>query len=220
MLNIDCVTKQRLCYAPWRSGHFCKQWVMTSDFVRQNGCLLLVVGASGVGKDSILRNLHTLFASHDRVHFLRRVITRPSDPKTEAHDSLSKEAFLMAQKEGQFAVHWQANGNLYGLPIQALQMVKQGKVVVANGSRGALADIQAAFPRVEVVLITANADTLKARLEARGRDSGDQIMQRLQRSAQMDQSMPTALVIDNDGSLEQAVRCLADFIETLLSEQR
>lgn len=41
-------------------------------------------------------------------------------------------------------------------------------LVVATGSRGALADIQAAFPRVEVILIKAKSDTLRARLEARG----------------------------------------------------
>jgi ribose 1,5-bisphosphokinase len=191
---------------------------MTTDSTTDNGCLLLVVGASGVGKDSILRNLQALFASHDRVHFLKRVITRPSDPKNEVHDSLSEEDFLVALNRGEFAVHWQANGNLYGLPNQALDLIKKGKVVVANGSRGAYADIKAAFPRVELVLITAKADTVKSRMEARGRDTADEIMQRLQRSAEMDKSMPTTLVIENDGSLQQAVKKLENYMNRLLSE--
>jgi ribose 1,5-bisphosphokinase len=68
------------------------------------------------------------------------------------------------------------------------------------------------------VLITAKADTVKSRMEARGRDTADEIMQRLQRSAEMDKSMPTTLVIENDGSLQQAVKKLENYMNRLLSE--
>lgn len=192
---------------------------MLSNQVTHNGCLLLVIGASGVGKDSILSAVNQRFADHPQIHFLKRVITRPCNPDDEVHDSLSEESFLQALERGEFAVSWQANDNYYGLPQHAREKINDGMVVVANGSRGALEAIRAAFPKIEVVLIAAEADTVQQRLKSRTRDSAEQIVKRLQRNTELDiKSLQRHTIINNDGPLQDAVDALADHLIALLAK--
>ncbi len=190
---------------------------MSSSQAAHTGCLLLVIGASGVGKDSILSAVNRRFANHPQIHFLKRVITRPCNPDDEVHDSLTEELFIQALKRGEFAVSWQANDNYYGLPQHAREKIEDGMVVVANGSRGALEAIRAAFPKIEVVLIVARADTVQQRLTSRTRDSAEQIVKRLQRNTELDiKSLQRHTVIDNDGPLQDAVDALSDHLIALL----
>ena len=192
---------------------------MSSSQENQIGCLLLVIGASGVGKDRVLAAVQQRFADHRQVHFLKRVITRPCHPNNEVHDFLNENTFLQALERGEFAVSWQANGNYYGLPQHAQDKIKDGMVVVANGSRGALDTIRAAFPYIEVVLIVAKAATVQQRLNSRTRDSAEQIAKRLQRNTELDlKSLQSHTIIDNDGPLQDAVDALSDHIIALLPQ--
>ena len=192
---------------------------MLSSPNNQTGCLLLVIGASGVGKDSILAAVQQRFADHRRVHFLKRVITRPCNPDSEVHDSLTVEEFLQALERGDFAVSWQANGNYYGLPQHAQDKISDGMMVVANGSREALESIKAAFPKIDVVLIAANPATINQRLKSRTRDTDVQIAQRLQRNKKLDTTSPQGhTTIDNDGPLQDAVDALSDHVVALLQK--
>ncbi len=178
---------------------------------------MLVIGASGVGKDSVLKAVQQRFIDHRQVHFLKRVITRPCNPDNEVHDSLSEAEFLQALERGDFAVSWQANGNYYGLPKHALDKIAAGKVVMANGSRGALEAIKAAFPKIEVVLIAAKPETINQRLNARMRDSDEEVAQRLRRNKKLDIKSPqNHTTIDNDGPLQDAVDALSNHLTSLL----
>ncbi|MCY1306607.1 Ribose 1,5-bisphosphate phosphokinase PhnN [compost metagenome] len=53
------------------------------------GALVVVVGPSGAGKDSVMGFAARHFADCHDVHFVRRVITRPSDAGGEVHESVS-----------------------------------------------------------------------------------------------------------------------------------
>src|SRR5271165_6732831 len=55
--------------------------------------LVLVVGPSGAGKDSLLNGARAAFAGDARVHFVRRVITRPADPEGEDHEPVTEAEF-------------------------------------------------------------------------------------------------------------------------------
>lgn len=191
---------------------------MSSDSKSHRGCLLLVIGASGVGKDSVLKAVQAQFNDDSNVHFLTRVITRPCIPENEIHDSLTEADFIKANEQGEFAVTWHANGNYYGLPKYSLDKIDAGVVVVANGSRGALEAIKTAYAnKVEVVLIQANHATINQRLNSRSRDSEQQIAQRLQRNVELDiKSQESHTIINNDGPLEDAVQALSDFLTSLL----
>ena len=53
--------------------------------MKRSGNLIVVVGPSGVGKDSLLSGARERLA---RVHFMQRVITRAADAGGEQHLSL------------------------------------------------------------------------------------------------------------------------------------
>ena len=158
--------------------------------------LVLVVGPSGAGKDSLLDGARAVFAGDARVHFVRRVITRPPDPDGEAHESVSDAAFAARD----FALSWSAHGLRYGIPAEALGLAP---VVVANVSRGVIASAAGGFP-VRVIEVTAPPGVLAARLAGRGRETVDDIARRLARRVEIPAGVPVETVI-NDGTLEEGV---------------
>lgn len=179
------------------------------------GCMVVVVGPSGAGKDSVLRSARLYFANEPGIGFVRRVITRPCHPESEVHDSVDEPTFLTQLEAGRFAVHWRANNLYYGLPIETLQAVQSGSILIANGSRAAVADFIRVYPRVLTVQITANHDELLKRLTKRQRESQAQIEQRLARTATLPPLPGNVIEIDNSHKLETATAALIRCIEDL-----
>ncbi len=169
------------------------------------GTLFLVVGPSGVGKDSILDGVRAKLAGDPRFVFPRRVITRAAGAIGEDHVPMDEETFEEARASGAFALSWAAHGQAYGLPASIGDDLAQGRNVVANVSRSVIADARRRFAPVRVLSITARPDTLRRRLEARGRESAAEIAERLERAVAFDASGPGVVKISNDGPLEDAV---------------
>jgi thymidine phosphorylase len=147
------------------------------------GTFFLVVGASGVGKDTLLDGARKLLAEDDRFHFVRRVITRPAEAGGEDHTEMSSEAFARARKAGEFFAHWSAHGLDYGLPIALTEELAGGRHVIANGSRATIADIAGRVENLVVIEITARPETIAQRLAARGRETDKAIAARLARAS-------------------------------------
>ena len=80
------------------------------------GRLILVVGPSGAGKDTLLALARAACADDGAIVFPRRVVTREATA-SEDNEQVSLEAFQQACAGGGFAVHWQAHGHGYGLPL-------------------------------------------------------------------------------------------------------
>lgn len=170
------------------------------------GRLIIVVGASGAGKDTVLKSAQKHFEANPRVAFVRRVITRECDPKAEVHDSVSEQEFLTQQARGEFCVSWQANGLYYGLPATVHRGIEQGQLMVANGSRAAIDDIRSKFPQLTTVHITASIDILAMRLERRSRESAAEIKNRLERNNSIAALAGNDVVtIDNSGERQIAI---------------
>lgn len=177
------------------------------------GRLFVVVGPSGVGKDSLLEFAHSRLASADQIRFVRRTITRPANSGGETHDAISEEAFADLDQHGGFAVSWQAHGLRYGIPAALKDFIDDGGVAVANGSRHALPQFAAAFPNLTVVSITANPQILAERLRVRGRESEDDIQRRLNRIDADYSGFGEVVTIDNSGPLDGAGNRLVALIE-------
>ncbi|MEY4306027.1 MAG: hypothetical protein RIT52_2202 [Pseudomonadota bacterium] len=143
------------------------------------GRLFVVVGPSGAGKDTLLAGA---VAADQNLHWARRVITRPEVAGGEPFEGVSDAEFSTRLARGDFALHWQAHGLRYGVPRAELAALKDGRDVVVNGSRGALADALAAYPDLVILHITAPIPVLAARLAARGRETRAQIEARLSRA--------------------------------------
>jgi ribose 1,5-bisphosphokinase len=170
----------------------------------QTGAIVVVVGPSGAGKDSVIGFVAQHFADRKDIDFVRRVITRPSDAGGEDHESISGETFDDRLSSGDFAVAWQAHGLKYGIPKDALEKVRAGRILIANGSRAALGQFRQAFPRVAIVNITASPQVLASRLVARGRESEQDILNRLKRQVPDIFDEPDVTTIDNSGPLDIA----------------
>jgi ribose 1,5-bisphosphokinase len=168
------------------------------------GAMIVVVGPSGAGKDSVIGFVAQHFVGRADIDFVRRVITRPSDAGGEDHESVSDSDFDARLAAGDFAVAWQAHGLQYGIPREALDRVRAGRIVIANGSRGALARFRQVFPKVVVVNITASPEALAQRLVARGRESEADILKRLQRQTPDILDDADVTTIDNSGPLDIA----------------
>jgi ribose 1,5-bisphosphokinase PhnN len=93
----------------------------------------------------------------------------------------------------------------YGIPAAAVQAAP---VVVANVSRGVIADAAARFP-VRVIEVTAPADVLAARLAARGRESADDVARRLARAATIPEGVMVETVWNDTTLAEGEARFLA-----------
>ncbi|AHM04564.1 ATP-binding protein PhnN, Guanylate kinase [Roseibacterium elongatum DSM 19469] len=166
------------------------------------GRFIAVVGPSGVGKDSVME---ALCAARPDLYRARRVITRPEAVGGEAFDGISPALFAARAAGGDFALHWQAHGLSYGIPREVQTVLRGGRDVLANLSRGVLGKAGRAFDDVHVLHITATPEALKRRLAGRARESAADIARRLSRPAP---EMPTDLTvteIDNSGPLSEAV---------------
>lgn len=163
------------------------------------GVLFLVVGPSGVGKDTLIDAARASLAEEAAFVFVRRVVTRPADAGGEDHEAMEPVAFAAAEAAGAFCVTWRAHGLCYGIRTEALADLDAGRNVVINASRGAIAAF-AAFADPVVLLVTAPPEAVRARLAARGREDAASVAARLARHVPLD-GAATVLAIDNGGDL-------------------
>jgi len=173
------------------------------------GRLVLVVGPSGAGKDTLLGLAKAACEDDGNVVFARRVVTREASP-FEDNAQLSDEQFLAALGRGEFAMHWEAHGHRYGLPRGIDDDIRAGRTVVANVSRMVIEPMRQTYANVVVVAITAPADVLAQRLAMRARGSDGALPDRLQRKIADDPAPDKAIV--NVGSAEFHARQLAQII--------
>ncbi|PSJ62220.1 phosphonate metabolism protein/1,5-bisphosphokinase (PRPP-forming) PhnN [Mesorhizobium soli] len=189
----------------------------SSAFPVRNGVFIAVVGPSGAGKDTIMAYARERFVSEDSVEFVRRVITRPSDGATEDHDTLAEAAFIEAEARGAFALSWEAHGLRYGIPACVDATIADGRVAIANASRGAIPALRARYENVAVVEITARPEILAERLSARGRESREEVLARLARASAVELSGAGVSTIDNSGEKEIAGERLVAIIRKAIA---
>lgn len=190
---------------------------MSPEGHARSGALVLVVGPSGAGKDTIMRRVRDRLGPGSGIVFARRVVTRAADA-TEDNEVATDETFLEALGRGGFALDWQAHGLRYGVPRQVCEELAQGRVVVVNVSRTVVARARSTFDRVRIVLLTAPAEIRASRISARGRDAD--AAERLAREPLPLDELRPDLTIDNAGTPEAAVDRLQRFLIDLIGRTR
>jgi ribose 1,5-bisphosphokinase len=176
-----------------------------------SGRLVLVVGPSGAGKDTLIDGAKKALAQNSAVVFPRRVVTRPTT-SAEDHDSLSEVDFDRAVESGMFAFWWPAHGLKYGIPGTVDGDIRAGRTVVCNVSRSVVATLRARYARIQAVLITAPADILSARLAGRSRDSDGSLAERIGRNDAFAR-FEADRTIDNVGAPEAGIQRLVEAID-------
>jgi len=166
--------------------------------------LLILVGPSGVGKDTVMTAWReAVLHRGGRLRLARRTITRPAGSGGEAHEALTDAQWQAACEAGDFSLHWRANGLAYGVRPRELQALEEGPVLL-NGSRAALPAIRLLAPRCRVVQLSASAASLAERLRIRGREDEQAIEARLARSAPVQADFS----VSNDGTVADCVAAL------------
>jgi len=169
------------------------------------GTLVLVIGPSGAGKDTLIAAARDALAGDARFLFPRRHVTRASD-SNEPVEERTREAFARQQAAGGFALSWAAHGQLYGVPRDIEAALAGGKAVVVNVSRSVVAEALVRYPRVVALAVTAPAAILAARLMKRGRESEKEVAARVTRAAPALPSALTVITIENDATVADAAR--------------
>ena len=168
------------------------------------GRLILVVGPSGAGKDTLLGLAKAACADDRGIVFPRRVITRQASA-SEDNEEVSLGTFQEALTRSEFAMHWEAHGHCYALSRAIDDEIRAGHTVVANVSRTVVAAMRRAYANVVVVSITAPPNVLAERLAMRARGSDGRIEHRLHRTVDEAAAAPDVTIV-NTSSAEYHAR--------------
>ncbi len=164
--------------------------------------IILIVGPSGVGKDTLLRNIKNKMEAN----FVNRYITREPD-ENETNYFIQKEAFEILEKNNFFISTWSAHNNLYGI---AKNSIFEGLNIISI-SRAKIKDFEKQYQKVYTINITLNKNDLKQRLEKRARESREEIEKRLNRSYEKIEAR-NLLEFENNKTLDKSVE---DFLKLL-----
>lgn len=167
---------------------------------KSTGRFIYVLGASGVGKDSVIAYARAHLDPACNVIFSHRYVTRPVQLGHENYISLCDAEFDLRKRKGFFQFHWQAHGLFYGVGVEIEIWRRAGIDVVVSGSRAHFATLTDTS-NIRPVLIDAPIDILRQRLLARGREGAVAIEERLQRGQAFRPVHPALTVISNEGEL-------------------
>lgn len=168
--------------------------------------IVLIVGPSGVGKDSLLK-----FAKNsleNEVNFVNRYITRRPD-LNESNFYVDDYAFEILKHNSFFISSWYAHNNFYGI---AKSSIKSGLNIISI-SRAKIKDFENFSNSVFTINISVPKEILKERLENRGRETSLEIEKRLKRSYEKIDAN-NLMEFDNTKPLDQSAK---EFISLLRS---
>lgn len=191
-------------FAP-RAGHHAERKI------DPRGCLVLVVGPSGAGKDTLIRAARERLAGDNGVIFARRMITRPLD-KHEDHMPVTIDELKQRRGRNEVALTWSAHGLDYAIPRSIEGALQEGAAVVCNVSRTVVDAARRHYGRVLVVEITAPAEVLAGRLALRGREAREDLAGRLGRQVPAD--FAADLQIENTGTVDEGAAALVGAIRS------
>jgi ribose 1,5-bisphosphokinase len=182
----------------------------TTDWIGP-GALVLVVGPSGSGKDALLHYARSRLTD-PRIVFCRRIVTRAASAH-EDHDTMTEDAFAAEAAAGAFALHWRAHGLSYALPIETDRQIAEGCAVVANASRAIVPIARLRYRNLRVVWLHVPIEVARSRLLGRGRETSDEILERLGRAEAIAPFGGDVVVLDNSGPVEVAGEALVGLLQ-------
>ena len=171
--------------------------------------VILVVGPSGAGKDTLIRHAKHHFAQVGRIDFARRYITRPPD-QNEDNYFVDESAFRLLESARFFISTWNAHSYRYGIPGNIITDENNG-AVLCSVSRSSIIDFESKCNSVTTIHVTVKKDVLFERLLKRGRETEEEIEKRL---LQADKPFLSNNLITFDNSMS-LYSCTHSFIDLL-----
>ena len=145
--------------------------------------ILVVVGPSGVGKDTLMQKVFDKYPGHFKkgvTNTSRKM--RPGEKEGYNYYYVSLEEFLKLIDEGALVVFNFYNGNYYGLSKKELENGTKGEkilyvIIDINGAKS-IHDLK--IPANFVGILPPNEDILEQRLRGRGTESDEVVKGRLE----------------------------------------
>ena len=178
-----------------------------------NGKIIVISGASGVGKSTILTEV--MKARQDLV-FSVSATTRPMRPGEADgvnYHFISRESFLDMVRKGEFLEYDEHHDNLYGTLYSAVKdATEKGHVVLDIEPNGAM-NVRRKYPDAILIFIMPPSwEALEARLRGRGDTPEDQVQTRLTRARwEIDQADKYDYQVVND----QVETCVAEVLKII-----
>jgi ribose 1,5-bisphosphokinase len=176
--------------------------------------LIYIVGASGVGKDSLMHYARQRLNGSVPILFAHRYITRPVADGSENHVAITPEEFQLRKAGGLFALDWASHDLYYGIGREINDWMMSGFYVVVNGSRQYLPVAKERYPHLVTIVIEADPEIILQRLQNRGREDAADIANRIKRQPPLD--MAGLISITNNGLLEEAGETLVSVLKGFL----
>jgi ribose 1,5-bisphosphokinase len=176
------------------------------------GALVLIVGPSGAGKDTLIGIVRDQSANDPFVVFPRRVVTRPAS-EHEDNDFMAEADFDQHAQSGAFALSWEAHGLRYGIPATINADIAKGRTVVCNVSRTVITAARTGYRKCRAVLITAPQEILLERVKGRSRPTDGEPEKRVTRRVDNQTDLAPDLTIENIGDPRAAAEHLHAFIK-------
>ena len=177
------------------------------------GKLIVVSGASGVGKNTVLGKLMKM-----RKDLAFSVSATTRGPRPDEIDGVhyyfvTRDHFREMIARGEFLEYDEHNETLYGTPrAQAMEKMEKGSVILDIEPKGAAQVKQAAPEAVLIFIMPPSVEELERRLRGRGDTPEDQIRMRLHRASwEMDQRSWYDYVVVND----DADRCANEILNII-----
>ena len=177
------------------------------------GKLVVISGASGVGKGTVLG---IMMGKRSDLKFSVSATTRPPRPNEvdgTHYYFVTKERFEEMIASGDMLEYSAHNANYYGTPrAQAEEKMLSGSVLLDIEPNGARQVKDAAPEAVLVFIMPPSMEELERRLRGRGDTPEDQIKMRLERALwEMDQRHWYDYVVVND----DAERCAEEILKLI-----
>lgn len=177
--------------------------------------LLIVSGASGVGKSTLCRRL---LEREPTFSLSISVTTRP--PRGQEKDGVhyhfvDRERFYQMVTEGAFAEWAEVHGNGYGTTREAIDAAEaEGRSLLFDIDWQGAASLREHYPdAISVMVFPPDLASLEARLRGRGEDAEDVVQRRLA-AARFEMSKASAfdyvLVNDDVEAAERALRAIVE----------
>jgi len=173
--------------------------------------LIYIVGASGVGKDSLMHYARQRLNGSVPILFAHRYITRPVAGASENHIAITPEEFRLRKAGGLFALDWESHGLYYGIGREINDWMISGFHVVVNGSRQYQPVAKERYPHLVTIVIEADPEIILQRLQNRGREEAADIANRVKRQPPLDKD--GLIRITNNGFLEEAGETLVNVLK-------
>lgn len=184
------------------------------------GTLILIVGNSGSGKDSIINGVAEKYPKNlQRFHTVKRYITRPPS-ETEDNYFVNSKEFNDMSNQGKFALQWHIYGLDYGVPIEIEEWLKNGDIVIANVSRTIINNAKKKYKNLKVVFVDVPFEITLQRVKDRERESKQRLKERIERARNNQQFPKADFVVDNSGDLDDAITQLLNYIKSIVKDKK